>query len=388
MTNHQLVKRGDRWFCELCQLDWKSKPRNECAGCPVHRYHDRPAHLLTEDELMAQNLKPIAEPAATMRVMNAPYYVDLYDRSQTEIAVADLPPVSDRSERFADLKTINQLQRWNLKPGNAQPQGCYWSWRDSEWVYLYRREDCEIDNPELPPCHDKEQISPDLKTKDDLEKLNRSPEGVSPRACYRYWSKYSGWVTVLLWHPNDCQWQPQDRYIAKTTLRRTYLLSDHWIKRLGEPDCVADNPHHEKWTEMKLYSRQRVEAFLAQHAEEYALWLSKRDRYIAIFEQNREAIEAGRAAAVQARRQARQAEVELRRTQQEAARLERQLQWEALRAQRDAQWEADQPKREQMARCLRCASGCATGAGFLCAIYPMGLEEHQIPCPDWQERRS
>lgn len=45
-----------------------------------------------------------------------------------------------------------------------------------------------------------------------------------------------------------------------------------------------------------------------------------------------------------------------------------------------------QARREQTAQCLRCASGCAMPKGFLCAIHPMGLELHQIPCPDWTAR--
>ncbi|WP_088893149.1 hypothetical protein [Leptolyngbya ohadii] len=387
MLEHQLSKQNDRWHCSACQLDWASKPRNECAGVPVHRYHDRPSNLLTEDELMAQNLKPTADPVATMRVMNAPYYIDLYDRSQAEIAIPDLPPISDRSEGFAHLKTIYQLQRWNLKPGNAQPKGCYWSWRDSEWVYLYDRADCEIDDSRLPPCYDKEAIPPGLKNQEELEKLNRSSKDIPPRACYRHWSSRGlDWVTVLLWHPDDCPWSPQDRYITKTTLRRTYLLSDRWLARLGEPDHRTDNPHHEKWSAMQLYSRQRVEAFLAENAEEYAQWLFERDRYVAIFEQNREAIEAGRSAAVQSRRVARQIELELRRVQQEAERIERRQRLEQLRQEQEAIWEREEPRRAQMAKCLRCVSGCALPNGFLCAIYPMGLEDHQVPCPDFKSR--
>lgn len=383
---HQLTKQGDRWVCSACKLDWKSKPQTLCQGVPVHRYYDRPENLKTEAELMALNLKPTGEPIAIMRVVSAPYYIDLYDRNQTEIAIPDLPPVSDRSERFANLKTISQLQRWNLKPGNAQPQGCFWSWRDSEWCLLYRKEDCEIDDPSLPPCEKREDLPPELKTQDELKRLNRSTEGIPPRACYRYWGKYSGWVTVLLWHPDDCNWQPSDRYIAKTTLRRTYLLSERWIARLGDPDLITDNPKHERWSEMKLYSRQRVEAFLADNAEEYAHWLSDRDRYIAIFEQNRAAIEAGRRRAIATRRELRRLDREARDAQTQAQRLERQQQREQLLLEREAQWTKEEPRRAQMSRCLRCVSGQATGAGFLCAIYPLGLEDHQIPCPDWKSR--
>lgn len=45
---------------------------------------------------------------------------------------------------------------------------------------------------------------------------------------------------------------------------------------------------------MHLYSQQRVEAFLAEHAQEYARWLDERDRYVQIFEINRQCIEAGK----------------------------------------------------------------------------------------------
>lgn len=383
MPDHQLSKQGDRWVCSLCLLSWKSKPRTDCAGVPVYRYYDRPAHLLTEDELTAQNLKPTGEPVATMRVLNAPYYIDLYDRAQTEVAIPDLPPISDCSERFAQLKNIYQLQRWNLKPGNAKPQGCYWGWRNSEWVYLYRREDCEVDDPNLPPCFDKEELPADLKTREDLEQLNLTPGEAQPRGCHRYWSKYNGWVTVLLWHPDDCQWQAQDNYICKTTLRQTYLLSDRWIQRIGNPDLVTDNPHHEKWNAMKLYSRQRVEAFLAANAEEYARWLDERNHYIQIFEANREAIAAGRARARAEREQAYQEQRQQRELEREAQRQERWRQQE----QELAELEMTDPVRAQTIRCLQCASGCATQQGFLCAIHPTGLESHQVPCPDWTERR-
>jgi len=57
-----------------------------------------------------------------------------------------------------------------------------------------------------------------------------------------------------------------------------YLLSAKWIKRLGAPDKECTNPHHQKFASMQLYSKQRVEAFLAEHAEEYARWLDERER--------------------------------------------------------------------------------------------------------------
>ncbi|MFP4101227.1 hypothetical protein [Coleofasciculus sp.] len=115
---------------------------------------------------------------------------------------------------------------------------------------------------------------------------------------------------------------------------------------MGRPDLIRENPHHPSWTPMQLYSRQRVERFLADHAEEYSQWLDERDRYVAIFSSNREAIAQGH---------------------------ERYL-------------EARSKRKAQQQRCLRCASGCATRQGFLCAIYPMGLEDWQIPCDDFVAR--
>lgn len=175
---------------------------------------------------------------------------------------------------------------------------------------------------------------------------NLSVEGVKPRGFYRWYDRHGYKVNVFLYHPDDCKWQPKDEWICKTTLSKTYLLSERWIKRLGEPDIITDNPHHRKFSDMKLYSKQRVEKFLAENAEEYAAWLDERDRYIVIFELNREKIEEG-----------------IQRVREKKQRI-----------------------KEQQSRCLRCASGCATKRGFLCVIYPLGLDEYQIPCPDWTQR--
>jgi hypothetical protein len=99
---------------------------------------------------------------------------------------------------------------------------------------------------------------------------------------------------------------------------------------------------------MQLYSRIRVEQFLADHAEEYADWMDERDRYVAIFQENRDAIAIGQERYLEQRRK----------------------------------------RKDQQRMCLRCASGCATNRGFLCAIYPLGLEDWQIPCSDEVERRQ
>lgn len=302
-------------------------------------YGLRPASQIPEFEYL-----PYLKPDGCVWLMKQKEWLWLYnvgDFFKTEI------PVYDWASRPADLFTINQLRHRNLKP-RIQSATCVI--RDgARFTCLFSLTDTEVIDPTLPPyCPN--GSNPELKTERDLKKLNLSVVGVNPRGFYRWYDRYDDCHTVLLYHPDDCNWEPRDRYITKTTLKQTYLLSDKWIKRLGKPDLITENPHHHKFSDMQLYSKQRVEAFLAENAEEYAHWLDERDRHVLIFELNREAIEAGRAAANKNRLAEKQA------------------------------------LSEQTALCLRCASGCAMPKGFLCAIHPMGLELHQIPCPDWIER--
>ena len=345
---HQLQKLDSLGYrCQKCLFEWKGKPRGECPELPCYHAGNKPQHLLLRSDLMPRNLKPKLSPVA--------YYIPspsrlkecraLYNESDTVEDIPNLPPIYTWSNRPDDLHTTNKLYKWNLKPGSAIPAGCIWD--RTGWTFLYRKEDCAIANPDLPPCYDYSEVPPGLYTCHQLKKEHLDASTSQPRCCYRFWDKdKEDWVTVLLYHPDDCNWKPRDRYITKTTLKLTYLLSASWIKRIGKPDLVEENPHHHKFSDMQLYSKQRVEAFLADNAEEYALWLDERDRYLVIFELNRKKIEAGQ---------------------------------QRLR-------EKKQRIREQQLKCLRCASGCATPKGFLCAIHPLGLDEHQIPCADWTSR--
>lgn len=225
----------------------------------------------------------------------------------------------------------HQLQRLENKWWRCSI--CQWDWQSKP------KTACP-----LLPRYDWNNKPVHLQPRSDLEEQSLKPKGM-PIACI-YLKKAKAWL--WLYDTNDCDWQPQDQYLCKTTLKKTYLLSEGWIKQLGKPDLRVKNPHHRKFFKMQLYSRQRVEAKLAELAEEYAQWLDERDRYIAIFEKNRAAIVTGQAEYQKQKRH----------------------------------------RRDQTQRCLQCASGCATSQGFLCAIHPMGLEVHQIPCPDWRERKT
>lgn len=341
MSSHRLTKTEAGWTCELCQQQWRAKPRAACPGVRV--YEGCIPNLTTADRLAARNLKPSCEAVGCFQ--KSKEWVWLYDPSAVEVANPNLPPIYTWNTRPADLKTPNQLYKYNRKPGD-KPHGCIWN--EGSWVYLYRWEECPIADPTLPPYREYGTF-PELKTRSQLKKENLVPQcGAAPRGFFRVWDKEEEWwITVLLYHPEDCEWEPPDNFITKSTLRSRYLLSDSWIAHLGKPDLIRENPHYPTWTPMRLYSRKRVEQFLADHAEEYANWMDERDRYVAIFDQNREAIIQGQERYLEQRRK----------------------------------------RKDQQRICLRCASGCATNRGFLCAIYPMGLEDWQIPCSDFVERR-
>lgn len=56
-------------------------------------------------------------------------------------------------------------------------------------------------------------------------------------------------------------------YITKSTLKKDYSLTDSLIKKLGEPDKIAPNPHYRSAAPMKLYLRERVEKWVEENAE-------------------------------------------------------------------------------------------------------------------------
>ncbi len=279
---HNLVKTKSGYHCQTCNWDWKSKPYTECPGVPRYDWGCKPDSLKTESDLHKCNLKP---------KKGVPRSAIIYSMKRGEID-------------------------------------------------LYDVKDCEPDNPDLPPICAWDAKG-ELKTVGELKKINLAPdEENKPRAVAWVWDKEIEWGKwIPLYHPDDCGWKAKDNWITKTALRQKYLLSEGWIKRLGDADRFLDNPHGRSAAPIQLFSRQRIEQFLADNAEEYAKWLDKRDKHLAIFEANKEKI-----------------------------------------------FERRNLIKEQTANCLRCASGCTTPQGFLCAIHPMGVQH--MPCLDWVERNN
>ncbi|MCC5640639.1 hypothetical protein LC593_33370 [Nostoc sp. CHAB 5844] len=300
MRQHDLIKRpGKSIECKICKWTWASKTNTFCPGCVRYGWGSQPPHLKDRVSLHKQNLQP--------------------------------------------------------KKG-AEPSGCHYSMKRNEWIWFYDEKDCELSNPELPPILQWDDVG-ELKTVGQLKKINLAPsENIKPCAVAWVWDKDIEWgVWIPLYHEDDCKWNPKDTWITKTQLKEKYLLSDAWIKRIGEPDRLLDNPHYRNAPSIKLYSRKRIEKFLADNAEKYAEWLDKRDRYIAIFEANKDKILAGFNAYKE------RCEV----------------------IKKDAE-DMRKKIKEQTKMCLKCASGCSTPQGFLCVIHPMGLLD--IPCSDFQER--
>ncbi|MCC5636329.1 hypothetical protein LC593_10755 [Nostoc sp. CHAB 5844] len=300
MQQHNFFKRPDgRLECKTCRWDWATGTNTLCPGCIRYTWGSQPPHLKDRVSLHKQNLR---------------------------------------------------------RKKGAKPSGCYYSMKRNDWTWFYDEKDCEIADPELPSIIQWDDVG-ELKTVDQLKKINLAPnEDIKPRAVAWVWDKEIQWgAWIPLYHEDDCKWNPKDTWITKTQLKEKYLLSDGWIKKIGKPDKLLDNPHYRNAPSIKLYSRKRIEFFLADNAEEYAEWLDKRDKYIAIFEANKDKILAG---------------MNAYKERQETIRKES----EAIR----------QKVKEQTRKCLKCASGCSLSNGFFCAIHPMGLVD--LPCPDFQER--
>ncbi|MUH00828.1 hypothetical protein F7734_54590 [Scytonema sp. UIC 10036] len=282
MIAHDLIKTESGWKCKVCDWLWQSKPKTECPG--VTRYNW---------------LHPDC------------------------------------------LKTTIDLQKKNLKPKDEnKPDACIYSQKRCFWIWLYDEKNCEIDNLDLPPIYQWNNRG-ELKTVGELRKINLTPsEDIKPDGVAWVWDKEEEcgvWIPLYL--TASCNWKARDNWITKSALKQKYLLSDGWIKKLGQPDKKLENRNYRNAAPIQLYSRQRVEAFLAENATEYAHWLDKREKHLAIFEANKDKI-----------------------------------------------FERRNLIKEQTAKCLRCASGCSLPDGFFCAIHPTGVQ--YMPCPDWVERSS
>jgi len=57
-------------------------------------------------------------------------------------------------------------------------------------------------------------------------------------------------------------------YLSQSRIKSEFGLTDTQIRSLGEPDTTRPNPHYRSGPPMKLYLRNRVEQWIAEHQSE------------------------------------------------------------------------------------------------------------------------
>ena len=62
--------------------------------------------------------------------------------------------------------------------------------------------------------------------------------------------------------------QKKPEYLSQSRIKSKFGLTDTQIRSLGEPDTTRPNPHYRSGPPMKLYLRQRVEQWIAEHRSE------------------------------------------------------------------------------------------------------------------------
>ncbi len=232
-----------------------------------------------------------------------------------------------------------------------------------ESVFIYKFSDTEIIDKSLPPAFYSEpdipeKLNPISEHRMRSQKLEPKP-GAKPIAITREWAKDGDFYQYWLYYysKDDCQPGNSLGYITKGRLKSEYHLSEGWIKKLGEPDLIQDNPYYKRAAGMKLYNLGRVRQFLKDNADDYAAWLALRERYV---------INA--------------------KPLIEAAKARKQLK-EQLSAAPSSMKKGNQKQLRQNVMCLECSASTFLEDGIFCAIHPMSLPDgvpEQNFCPDFQ----
>ena len=304
-----------------------------------------------------------------------------YLPAKCQIANPSLPQIFETLP--LNLLKQSELKILNLKPKiETDPTGVYWSNYDEKFIPLYDPNRCERDRIDLPGVYLRDGFIPRRRlTNGTSAKVNLPVEfelvpshlktayiwsqknpllqvhpETPPRGCV--WR--NGWE--YLYAEEDLILHDRDVYISKTKLKQIYHLPKTLIDKMGKPDYYALNPINDSYPTVHQYSRYRVEQFLKDNAEAYAKHLAQYDRYLAIFNANKDKIAAGRKKAKAIKQMGTKGKV-----------LVQQFKWNPK----------DPGIYEQCVKCLTCASSKVSNSGFLCAIHPLGLDLESFPCPDW-----
>jgi hypothetical protein len=68
--------------------------------------------------------------------------------------------------------------------------------------------------------------------------------------------------------------------VTLSDLKTVYRLTPKWIVDLGNPDKLKTNPYRRSGPPMRLYLRERVEAFIDQNRAAYEAMQQKRDKQV------------------------------------------------------------------------------------------------------------
>ncbi|WP_107670507.1 hypothetical protein [Cyanothece sp. BG0011] len=296
LTDHEFDKIEGRWFCKKCRQSWKSKTKLLCPG--VVAYNVPPKNSISDKDLEGQNLRSISEPMGAKYYRSTGEWVYYYDSDsvKTEAIDPDFPPIYQYENR-GNLKLSFELKPLNLKAtDNTKKSGAIW-WYDKEikdyyWMFLYDINDCEIDDPSLPPVYSYNGrkafnlfFEKELKIKGLIPSKNAKPQGI-----VAWWGDH-GFYWRKLYREEDCDRYIGDVFLTKTRVKKQYLLSEGWVKKIGLPDKVEDNPRYKNSYPMSLYSRQRIEKFLVDNIQEYGEWLEKREKYVENYNKNKDKIQ-------------------------------------------------------------------------------------------------
>jgi hypothetical protein len=69
-------------------------------------------------------------------------------------------------------------------------------------------------------------------------------------------------------------------FVTLSDLKTTYRLTPKWIANLGDPDKLKTNPYRRSGPPMRLYLRERVEAFIDENRAAYEAMQQKRDKQV------------------------------------------------------------------------------------------------------------
>ena len=341
---------------------------------------DIPDDLIGDRELVKWNLKPRKNMKACC-VCWKPNggWEFFWDIKQCEIDDINLPPVIEKKpDHLYEQKDLAMLNRWVGK--NSIASACLNHWGTGKFILLYNPKDCELSNPNLPPCYPQDAIPDGLKSEwgwRQAEPLFELKKDAIASGCFlkktqQFLINNNGTVVrkpVLLYDRTQLKIHNREVFLSKTKLKQNYHLSPKLLELLGKPDKLEANPINKHYAPVQLYSRKRVEKFLADHAEIYLNHLAKRQTYLAIFEKNRDKLLSPKS---------RKKAQETKKLKQKVPIVLKQYKWD----------ENNKKVALQSLQCLRCAYGVVGGSGFLCSVNPLGLDVDQLPCKDWEEKCS